>query len=100
MFKEILGEAFPIIQKVAPVIAGAVGSPVAGAAAMLGVNLVANAFGISNRDIHKLGDAILSNPDADNRLTELEGSFGHMLKTYPQDINLSGIEGTFKVTFK
>ena len=80
MFKEILGEAFPIIEKVAPVIASVIGSPVAGAATMIGLNILGNAFDVDPGDIKKLSDVIVSNPHAPDRIASLESQFSEFLQ--------------------
>jgi hypothetical protein len=75
MFKEILGEAFPIVQRVAPIIATALGSPIAGSATMFGLNLLASAFGVNPSNIKSLENAIVTDPDAESRLGDLESQF-------------------------
>jgi hypothetical protein len=72
MFKDLLGDAFPIIEKVAPVIAGILGSPVEGVAAQYVITALGNAFGIAPKEISHLGDAIVNEPLAQDKLSILE----------------------------
>jgi hypothetical protein len=88
MFKEILGNAFPIIEKVAPVIASALGSPFNGAAAMFGINLLAHAFGINPSNVNELSDAILSHPDSHDKLSRLEDCFAEWFENNQQYFKL------------
>lgn len=76
-FKEVLGDSFSILEKLAPTIATAIGSPVAGTAAMFGLNLLSNAFGVPP---HGLSNALSTSPDASDRLTKLESTFSDWFK--------------------
>lgn len=82
MFKQILGEAFPLLEKVAPLIASVVGSPVAGSAAVVGMNLMANALGLNPANVEQVGPAILSHPEISSVLRSLESKFGPWLKSF------------------
>ena len=90
-FKEILGDSFAILEKFAPTIAGAIGSPVAGTAAMFGLNLLSDAFGVP---AHNIGSAINANPDAADRLGKLEATFSDWFKAnnggirWPQSVEI------------
>lgn len=75
MFKELLGEAFPIIEKTAPIMASVLGSPIAGTATLWGLDLLSAAFGINPSDPAKLKEAVLQNPNSYNMLNTLEGYF-------------------------
>lgn len=63
MFKEILGEAFPIIEKASPLIAGVIGGPYAGTA-LAAIKVVANAFGANPYNFKDIIDKIIFHPDA------------------------------------
>lgn len=80
MFKELLGAAFPLIEKAAPVIAGVLGSPGAGLAANWVISLLANKFGVHPSDLPSLSSTIMSDPDCDGKLCDLETSFSDWFK--------------------
>ncbi len=78
MFKEILGEAFPLIQHIAPILAGALGSPLAGIGTTAAIHLLGSAFGVKPEEITKLGDVIKSHPEAETKLSLLESIFSEL----------------------
>ena len=80
MFKDVLGDAFPLIEKFAPLIATAVSSPAAGAATMIGLNLLANAFGIKPSSLDKLGDSIVGDPNCEKKLCALHNQYEEWFK--------------------
>lgn len=88
MFKEILGDAFPIIEKFAPIIGSALGSPAAGTAAGYLINLVANAFGVNISDIRKLAPAILGDDRAGEKLSDLEFTFADWIQNASRNFQL------------
>ena len=88
MFKELLGDAFPIIQRIAPAIASALGSPIAGGATLAAVNLLSNAFGISPEKVGNLGDAISNDPKAEITLAALESNFSSFFKANNLNIKM------------
>lgn len=71
-FKSILEDAWPIIEKVAPAIAGAIGGPAAGAAVTAMVTL-SKKFGVE--DYKQLANTIISDPDAETKLQEIDLDF-------------------------
>ena len=75
MFKDLLGDIFPIIEKAAPILATALGSPIAGSASVIALNLLASAFGININDANKLSTAIYADPDAAIKLKEVEEKY-------------------------
>lgn len=100
MFKEILGESWPVLQKVAPVIASAIGTPAAGSAAIVGMNLLANALGINPANINQIGPAILSHPDSNEVLSSLESRFSEWFKSYVPTLRMpTSLEINIKMTF-
>ena len=100
MFKEILGEAFPVLQKIAPVIANAVGTPTAGSAAIIGMNLLANALDLNPANLNQIGPAILANPDANNILASLEDRFAGWFKSYVPTLKMPiSLEINVKMTW-
>lgn len=76
-FNEVLKTALPIIQKSAPFVASMLGSPAAGVGTSWAMSLLANAFGIKPAQIEDLSDTICNDPDAHNKLCNLEESFVH-----------------------
>lgn len=80
MFKDILGDAFPVIEKVAPAIASAIASPAAGVVTTFAITLLAHAFGLTPDGVKKLGAAIMDSPDANDRLSGLEETFSNWFK--------------------
>jgi hypothetical protein len=59
-----------VIASKAPLLGAVLGSPVAG----IGLSLLANAFGVSTTDVDSISRAVLSNPDADRKLAEIEAT--------------------------
>lgn len=88
MFKEILGDAFPLIEKFAPVIGNALGSPLGGAAVGYLINILANKFGIDASDIKNLAPAILGDEEAEDKLADLEYTFGDWVKNSSRNFQL------------
>jgi hypothetical protein len=80
MFKEIFAEAFPVIEKLAPSIAGAIGSPVASAATMFGINLLGNALNVNPVNVRDVAQAVLTDPDAQGKISDLETMFAQWFK--------------------
>lgn len=98
MFEKILGEAFPLIQQYAPVIATALGSPVAGTATVLGINLLSHAFGIKPNQVDTLEKTIMNDPEATNRLSNLEAIFSEWFKSHENQIRMpSKVEMNIKL---
>ncbi len=74
MIKEILSEAWPVIEKVAPVVAQALAGPLAGSA-ITALGLLAKKFDAN--DIVKLISNINSDPDAEAKLQEIDVDFSN-----------------------
>lgn len=64
----IESDILPIVAKSAPILASALGSPVAG----LAISVIANAFGVKSDDVSKLSDVLKSDPDTAFKLKQLE----------------------------
>lgn len=64
----IKNDLFPLVNKSAPLLAGVLGSPLAGVA----VSLIANAFGANTQDIRTLVETINNDPDCDAKLKQAE----------------------------
>jgi len=79
LFKNLLKDAWPIIEKSAPVIASSLQIPYVGTA-MAAINVLAKAFGVENFDIPALGKAIVDDPDCENKLCDIENNYGELLK--------------------
>lgn len=71
MFKEALSEVFPLIEKVAPVVAQALGGPYAGTASLV-LGLVAKAFGVDKHDVPALVKSILEDPESHAKLLDVQ----------------------------
>lgn len=100
MFKEILGDAFPVIEKFAPLIASAIGTPAAGSATLLGMHLLASAFNINPANTQNFGHEIVNNPDAQNILQTLESQYGDTFRTALAKMPMpSNLEINLKVTW-
>lgn len=82
MFKELLADAFPVIEKFAPAFASAISGPMVGLASKFALDLIANAFGIPPADLPALSNAIISDPKAPDCLSELEAKFGDWFKLF------------------
>lgn len=80
MFKEILGAAFPIIEKVAPLLASVLGSPYAGMGASFALSELAKKFGLSDGEIHKLSSTIIDDQNNENKVMEVENYISGWLK--------------------
>ena len=76
MIKEMLADAWPVIEKVAPVLAQALGGPLVGSAV--------TALGFLAKKLNTNGwesmiQAITNDPDAENKLQEIDGEFAQSL---------------------
>lgn len=81
MFKDILGEVFPVIEKAAPIFASVLGSPLAGGATSIALNLLGTAFGVNPAQIEDLKTAIKSNPRSEDIIGRLEDMFSAWIKS-------------------
>jgi len=79
MFKEVLGEAFPFIEKFAPSIATVIGSPIAGSLSALALQMIGHALGVSS-DPNVIREHIVQNPDCQGVLSQLESTFGEYVR--------------------
>jgi hypothetical protein len=68
MENSLLGRIADVVGKSAPVLGSVLGSPLAG----VGVAMLANTFGGSNKDLQGILDNMLANPEAVQKLKELE----------------------------
>lgn len=84
--KELLSDAFPIIQKFAPAIAGAIGGPTGFALGYL-VPILANAFGAHPNNMKEIIANIINDPLAANKLGEIEREHGDWLCTVTDNID-------------
>lgn len=75
MWKDLLKEAFPVLQKAAPVLAGTLGSPMAGLGATWAMSLLANAFGVKPNEIEDLQHCIIGDSQAEDKLKQVEDIF-------------------------
>lgn len=68
---EVFREALPVIQRVAPSVAAAIGGPI-GMAADYIFPILANAFGVSTAEPTQVVQAILSHDGSENTLAKVE----------------------------
>jgi hypothetical protein len=78
-FKAALQDILPIIEKGAPIVASALGSPLAGVA----VSALASAFDGDFKDIPGLIEHIKSSADPDGQLQEAQNQYLHYLTVRP-----------------
>ena len=76
MIKEMLADAWPVIEKVAPVLAQALGGPIIGSA-VTALGILARKFNATNWET--MLQAITSDPDAESKLQEIDGEFAQSL---------------------
>lgn len=76
--KGLFGDAIPIIQKFAPSVASAITSPIGFAAGYV-LPLLASAFNTSPRDLNTLAAKIFEDPNAGEKLAEIEHDHGDWL---------------------
>lgn len=81
--KDIVSSALPVIEKSAPVLASTIGSPLAGIGTSFAVSLLAHAFNIEPDKLTDLSNAITNDPQACDKLCELEKNFKHIFKHMP-----------------
>lgn len=86
MFKQILQDIFPILEKVAPTFATALGSPIAGVASTFALSILANKFGLNPKDVAKLPEVINADPECNDKLCEIENTFADWFKNNAQQI--------------
>ncbi len=83
MFKDLVKDAFPILEKYTPIIATALGSPYGGAAAMFGLNLLGSVFGVQPDHIDNLNQTIAEHPDPATALSGVDDRFRTWLSGHP-----------------
>ena len=101
MFKELLGEAFPIIEKVAPLVASLVGSPIAGIASTVAISALGKAFGVSSSDVAQISQAITADPDGcSGKLANLESQFAEWFQNGATSLKMpSAVEVNVKMNW-
>ncbi len=67
----------PFLIKSAPILAGALGSPVAG----MVTGMVASAFNADPKDLDALTRTISTDPESETKICQLEHDHGDMIKT-------------------
>lgn len=80
MFKEILSDVWPILEKSAPFISSLVGAPYASVPAVLAMQTLASKFGLSVDEVHKLPSIMQNDPACNDKLCEIESFFSHWLQ--------------------
>jgi hypothetical protein len=79
MFKELLADVFPVIEKAAPIIAQALGGPFVGTA-ITAFNLLSKVFGSSTYDIPLLVKNIMEDPESHQKLLQIQSDFPAAMK--------------------
>lgn len=98
--KELLGEAFPIIAKFAPTIAGALGGQMGFAAGYI-IPILANAFDAHPTDLKSLISNIVNDPNTQTKLQNIEDEHCDWLCTTLDSIgNLSEAEINIKLKWQ
>lgn len=75
IFKAFLKEAFPIVEKLSPLLSVAIGSPEFGVISNMAMLVLMKAFGVDISSIEKLPTAILSDDSYSEKLVSLEEEF-------------------------
>ncbi len=99
MFKELLVDAWPVIEKVAPAIATAIGGPLVGSAATA-VTFLAKKFNVN--DIALIASNILNDPQAEEKLAEANLDFSdEMTKAAVKSLGkLSSLKANLELTWQ
>jgi hypothetical protein len=91
MFNIVLKDILPLIQYSAPIIASALGSPIAGTA----ISLIAKAFDGDSSDVPGLVSKVLGDSNASDKLKELDTLHGDWISSllgkirYPSEIEFN-----------
>jgi hypothetical protein len=97
--KELLSDAFPIIEKFAPGIAGAIGGPIGFAAGYI-IPVLARAFGSPSTDLKQLVANILNDPHAADKLGEIEHEHSDWLCSITDSVDrLTSAEVNIKLSW-
>jgi len=83
-FKDILSAVLPVIEKSAPAVASAIGSPIAGIGMNFAMSLLSNVFDVKPTDVHTLPDIMSNDPDVHDKLSQVEEQFKHYFVNSPQ----------------
>jgi len=85
MFKEILADAWPIIEAASPIVATALGGPLGGTASIV-FKLLGNAFNCPTHDIPTLVKNIIEDPEAHAKLLTVQSGIPDAYKQMLKDI--------------
>lgn len=77
MFADLLKAAFPKIEKSAPTLADAIASTSTEVKASLAISLLSSKFDVGPFNIEDLSHAIINDPYAEDKLSQLEEMFQH-----------------------
>ncbi len=94
MFKELLSDAWPIIEEVAPKVASTLAGPYAEAATLV-FGLLVKVFGCDKHDIPTLLKSISEDPESHSKLLEVQSSIPDNIK----NIMPSSAEVTIKLNW-
>lgn len=99
MFKELLADAWPIIEKVAPAIASALGGPALGAG-ITALSMMGKKF--NTTDFTHIAQQILSDDNAESKLQEADLDFSdEMTKAAVKSLGkLSSLKANIELTWQ
>ena len=96
MFKEMLKDVWPLLEKSAPMIASALGAPSIGLPAMIAINALGSKFNGNN-----ISDSMKNDPACEDKLCQLENVFSQFFKNPSQQLPLpNGIEVNVKINWE
>lgn len=96
---EVLHEALPLVEKFAPTIGSILGG-IPGLASGSALSLLSKAFDTNPSNIHKLGEAIVNDPDAADKLADLDNQHGTWLSYIENIKNLAKAEINIKLEWQ
>lgn len=101
MIKEILSQLLPLIEKLAPSIAKALGLNSIANATPWALYLLAKTFGLKLNELQHLPEAIANDPESSDKLQYLEDSFSEWFVNNSTEMTkrLSDLEIHVKVSF-
>jgi hypothetical protein len=94
MLKELLGEAFPLIEKFAPSVATLLGSPIAGAATSGAIAMLNLVFGGKEEStVANLATLVSQHPEVESKLKVIESFFSGLTQ-------ITGTPSNFEFSLK
>lgn len=97
--KELLKDSFPVIEKFAPTVAGALGGPIGVAVGFI-VPALAKAFGADPTDFNDISDKIINDPNVSEKLQHVEHNHDLLCKLMSKSANLANLKLNLEATWK